>query len=204
MGEGEAGSDFGGTANTSKTSTSRTSRLTTTSAAGKGSEKGSGKTQGKYRGGTAPLPPNNNGSTVFSTFRTDVRVWKKLASPYMPPAETAVRLWRALEGKLKEQLREIDIEELEVEEGVEVLLDKIKDLTGDQEMVELGDDMDNFFDKTRRRVGEYMRDYVHRFEVNYQTPANAGEALTAKAQANRILKYSCLSHKEQQEFLQHS
>ena len=201
MGEGEAGSDSGGTITTSKTSTSR---LTTTSAAAasKVSDKGSGK--GKYRGGTAPMPPTNNGAVPFRTYRIDVRVWKKLATPYMPPAEMALRLWRALEGKLKEQLREINIDELEAEDGVEVLLDKIKDLTGDLDMVELGDDMDNFFDKTRRRVGESLRDYVHRFEVNYQKLANAGEALTIKAQANRILKYSCLSHKEQRELLQNS
>ena len=54
----------------------------------------------------------------------------------------------SIEGKLKEQLRETDIDELDVEEGVEVLMDKIIDLTGDQEMVELGDDMDN--SSTRR------------------------------------------------------
>ena len=94
------------------------------------------------------MPPTNNGSLPFRTYRTDVRVWKKLAAPYMPPAEMALRLWRALEGKLKEQLRETDIDELDVEEGVEVLMDKIRDLTGDQEIVELGDDMDN--SSTRR------------------------------------------------------
>ena len=91
VGEGEAGSDSGITMTTSKTSTSQ---LTTTSAAAasKVSEKGSGKSQGEFRGGAAPLPPTNNGSAPFRTYRTDVRVWKKLATPYMPAAEMALRL----------------------------------------------------------------------------------------------------------------
>ena len=91
VGEGEAGSDSGGTAATSKTATSR---LTTTSAAeaALGSAKGQGKVSGKYRGGTAPLAPINNGSVVFRTYRNDVRVWNKLAAPYMPISEMALRL----------------------------------------------------------------------------------------------------------------
>jgi hypothetical protein len=101
-------------------------------------------------------------------------------------------------------MRDVDTDQYENDTGVQLFLTKIKELTGDQEIVELDDDIDTFFDKSKRRVGESLRDYLHRFEISYQKLVSAGESLSTKAQANRMLKHSGLSYREQRELLQHA
>ena len=78
---------------------------------------------------------------------------------------------------------------------------RLRELFGDMEMVELGDRLDEFFDRPRRRAGENLRDYVHRFEVMHLRLSEAGETLSERARVNRLLKGSGLSEREQRELL---
>ena len=76
-----------------------------------------------------------------------------------------------------------------------------RELVGDMEVVELGDRLGELFDRSRRRAGENLRDYVHRFEVMRLRLSEAGETLSERARVNRLLKGSGLSEREQRELL---
>ena len=78
---------------------------------------------------------------------------------------------------------------------------RLRELVGDMEMVELGDRLGELFDRSRRRAGENLRDYVHRFEVMHLRLSEAGETLSERARVNRLLKGSGLSGREQRELL---
>ena len=98
-------------------------------------------------------------------------------------------------------LLDLDTAEFEAADGVDRLLAKLTTMFGEVAMVKLGETLDTFFDDSKRKAHENLRDYVHRFEVNYGKLIENGESLSERAKVNRLLKGSGLSDREQRELL---
>ena len=202
-----------GTAGSQRSGRSSSARLTPSAAAsaqGRASPlsvvaAGSGSAEPRWRGGTPPHPPSFDGEAktfnAFKVYKAEVKVWQRLVAPYMPPEEHGLRLWSALQGRAKRMLLEVDTEIFSVSNGVEVLLNTIKSLFADNDMVELGTTMDDFFDNCKRKQGETLREFAHRFEITYGKLLEQGESLSERARVNRFLKGSGLSEREQRELL---
>ena len=131
----------------------------------------------KFRGGVPPQAPSYDGSRdpqIIKKWRKEVKVWIKLSSPYIPPEEQGLRLWQALKGDGQRKIHERDDDDLYfAENGVEVLIATIEHMFGQDEMVDLDDRLDSFFDpaKMTRRPGESVKDYIDRFELTYSKVA---------------------------------
>ena len=100
-----------------------------------------------------------------------VKVWQRLSKPYMPPEEQGLRLWEALRGAAQTKVYERDDEERHfTQDGVELLIQTLESIFGQDEMLDLGERLDAFFEPSRiaRREGESVKDYIGRFEVAYQ------------------------------------
>ena len=158
----------------------------------------------RWRGGTAQQAPSFSGdghnlATTLRAYETEVKVWKKLVAGYMPGEEKGLRLWQRVEGRAKRMIIDEGTDQYYALTGIDLLVLRLRELFGDMEMVELGDRLDEFSDRPRRRAGENLRDYVHRFEVMYLRLSEAGETLSERARVSRLLKGSGLSEREQRE-----
>ena len=120
----------------------------------------------KFRGGVPPPAPSYDGSRdlqIIKKWKKKVKVWIQLSSPYIPAEEQGLRLWQALKGDGQRRIHERDDDDLYfAENGVEVLIATVEQMFGQDEMVELDDRLDSFFDpaKMTRRPGESVIDIL--------------------------------------------
>ena len=162
----------------------------------------------KYRGGAAPAAPSYDGSrdpAVIKRWKKEVKVWLKLSAPYLPAAEQGLRLWQALKGQAQEKFLERDDEDLYfADDGVQALIAAIDQVFGQDEMIDLGDRLDAFFDPNRiaRKDSESVKDYIDRFELTYGKLAAIGESLSIRSQAQRMMKGMRLDKRDTREMLQ--
>ena len=162
----------------------------------------------RYRGGAAPQAPAFDGSrdpSAIKLWNKKVRVWQRLSGPYLPPEEQGLRLWEALKGSAQEKVFDRDDEHLYFAlDGVDVLLKVIDSIFGQDEMVDLGDRLDAFFEPSRigRRESESVKDYIDRFETAYQKVTAVGESLSVRSQAQRLMKGMKLDRRDTREMLQ--
>ncbi len=166
------------------------------------------KTDRRFRGGQPPKTPVFSGSRdpkVIEVFRRRVRVWKKLALPYMPIEEMGLRLWEALDGKASEKTHAEDNEmDHFAADGCDKVLERIKHHFADDAMVELGDRMDTFFDKLQRQQGETLLEYTDRCINTYRKLTDVGESLSERAKVNRLFRGSGLDLNEQRRIIMDS
>ena len=103
----------------------------------------------------APAVPAYDGSrdpAVTKLWKKKVRAWVLLSSPDFPPEEQGLRLWEALKGDAQQKILDRDDEELYyAEDGVQVLISTIEAIFGQDEMVDLGDRLDGFFEPHKMR-----------------------------------------------------
>ena len=162
----------------------------------------------KYRGGAAPVAPSYDGSrdpVVIKRWKKEVKVWVKLSAPYLPPDEQGLRLWQALKGKAQEKIYERDDEDTySVENGVQVLVATIDSLFGQDEMIDLGDRLDQFFESSHisRKDSESVKDHIDRFETAYAKIEAIGESLSIRSRAQRLMKGMRLDKRDMREMLQ--
>ena len=117
----------------------------------------------RFRSGAPPRVPTYDGNrdpAVINRWKKKVRIWKRLASPYLPLPEMGLRLHDdGLTGRAAEIIHEEDDEEKYFcSEGCDLVVKRVLYHFQEDDMVELGDRLDTFFDKLRRHAGETLLD----------------------------------------------
>ena len=132
-----------------------------------------------------------NLATALRAYEIEAKVWKKLFAGYMPDEGKGLRLWQRVENKAKRMIIDEGADQYYVPNGIDLLVLRLRELFGDMMMVELGDRLDEFFDRPRRRAGENLRDYVHRFQVLYLRLREAGSLAREGPMCASVSRGSC-------------
>ena len=150
----------------------------------------------RFRSGVPPRVPTYDGNrdpAVINRWKKKVRIWKRLASPYLPLPEMGLRLHDdGLTGRAAEIVHEEDDEDKDFcSEGCELVVKRVLYHSQEDDMVELGDRLDTFFDKLRRHAGETLLEYTNRFDRNYR-PESTGCSRDLDFSPRTSVRSSCM------------
>ena len=149
----------------------------------------------KWKGGTAPSPPqwkyDKDDIRAYAKFVKKVDIWRLQASMYMSKKDMALALYTSLQGELEQELEHLQVEEFYRDDGVDVLLQCLKQPL-EQKLVYQKRRFLHEFEVLRRQVGETMRTYINRFRRSLGI--NIAHTYDAESLGARLLDRSGLSY----------
>eukprot|EP00438_Fugacium_kawagutii_P007101 Skav209599 [mRNA] locus=scaffold4140:22593:36171:- [translate_table: standard] len=165
----------------------------------KGPEKGV-----RWKTGSMPPVPvwryDANDMRSYAKFEKKVKIWQLQMAPYAPPKEQALLLYNGLSGEPEQELEHVNIEDIYVDGGVDVILGLLKAPLS-QRLVYQKRKFLSDFESFRRYPAESMRSYVSRFRRCMRNLRSLGIDISAtydqEALGSRLLDRSGLHHEAQ-------
>ena len=133
--------------------------------------------------------------------------WRKEVAAFrlafqVPDEQMGPRVWLRLAGEAKDAVQHLDLDDLAVKGGVDLLLQALDDVF-ETEKCDMIDEAVNTFWTMRRSYGESMEAFINRMTQAQRMMEKEDPETTIgeKAYAVRLLKKAGLSHQEQQQVL---
>ena len=145
--------------------------------------------------GSSKWLPKFVGESAYENWRKDIEIWCKLTD--LPKKKQALAIHLSLEGRARLASSEIDTKDLESDDGVTKLLEKLDGLfladTGRRKFAAFKD-----LYNLRRESGQDIRKFVSVFEHTYFLFTTQGMTLPDSVMAFMLLASCKLSDSEQQ------
>jgi hypothetical protein len=146
-------------------------------------------------GGSIKTPPALSKSSSYENWNKEIKVWQKLTDIIVSKQGPAILL--SLEGKARDAILELDIDEIAADGGVKKIIDKLDSIFFKDKAQTAYDAYDKF-ERFQRPHDMDINNYVNEFERLLSKTRAYGTIMSADILAYRLLKSANISENHQQ------
>ena len=140
-------------------------------------------------------PPALSKSSSYENWKKELQVWEKLTD--VSKSKRGLTVLLSLEGKAKDAILELEIDDLSTENGLKLITDKLDSLYLKDKAQMAYEAYDNF-EKFRRPVNLSTKDYINEFERLLSKTKSYGTKISSDVQAYRLLNSAKFSESQKQ------
>ena len=146
-------------------------------------------------GGSFKTPPALSKSSSYENWLKEIKVWQKLTELDVRKQGPAILL--SLEGKAKDSVLELDIDDIAKDGGVLIIIAKLDKLYLKDKAQTAYEAYDKF-EKFQRSSDMSIKDFVYEFERLHAKTTSYGSSMSSDILAYRLLKSANISNSHQQ------
>ena len=146
-------------------------------------------------GGSYKTPPALSKSSSYENWLKEIKVWQKLTDLGIGKQGPAILL--SLEGKARDTVLELEIDDVAADGGVKLIIDKLDKLYLKDKAQSAYEAYDRF-EKFQRTSGMHIKDFIFEFEKLLSKSKSYGTTMSSDILAYRLLKAANISESHQQ------
>ena len=140
-------------------------------------------------------PPALSKCSSYETWLKEIKIWQKFTD--LKPDKQGPAIFLTLEGRAREAVLELDVDEIGDAKGVENIVQKLNGLYAKDKTQSAYEAYDSF-EKFRRPSDMSVSDYINKFERLHSKVKKYGSEMSSDILAYRLLKSANLSEQHEQ------